>query len=419
MSDKIRREKIAFVVIRYGKEVNGGAEVHCRLLAERLADHYDVDVLTTNMRDLYNLNDSFDVGIESIGGVTVRRFKVDPVCGLDEATMWKRVKRGTKVRRTLHRVSLLSAFANCKWLTTLGMEDEHAFLRAQNSYSSDLLNFIDKSRDDYKAFIFLTYLYPLSKYGIQLVSDKAIFIPTAHDESALFMATNYNTFCNPTKFIAFNTAAEQRLCASVFGANMAPNGVVGTGVEVVEPSSFDQVKSRYNLPEEYLLYVGRVDGGKINRLIPNFLKYKTLYPTDPIKLVLTGGVTKTTPVVDHPDVIYTGFVSDEDKTAIIDGAKVVVNPSRYESLSLILLEALSRRKAMIVNAECNVMNEHVKVSGGGVVAYKSDSDFIIKLHTILNDSELRRRLGEVGERYVTANYSWDVVIEKFRNIIDK
>lgn len=41
---------------------------------------------------------------------------------------------------------------------------------------------------------------------------------------------------------------------------------------------------------------------------------------------------------DAAEVIYTGFVSDEEKIAIIQHAFLVVNPSQYESLSLILLE---------------------------------------------------------------------------------
>ncbi len=40
-------KKIAFVCQRYGLEVNGGAELLCRQLAERLNRYYDVEVITT------------------------------------------------------------------------------------------------------------------------------------------------------------------------------------------------------------------------------------------------------------------------------------------------------------------------------------------------------------------------------------
>ena len=45
------KEKIAFIVVRYGKDINGGAEYHCRMLAERLVNDYDVEVLTTCVKN--------------------------------------------------------------------------------------------------------------------------------------------------------------------------------------------------------------------------------------------------------------------------------------------------------------------------------------------------------------------------------
>ena len=39
----MKKEKVAFVVVRYGKNINGGAEYHCQMLAERLVSDYDVE----------------------------------------------------------------------------------------------------------------------------------------------------------------------------------------------------------------------------------------------------------------------------------------------------------------------------------------------------------------------------------------
>ncbi len=43
--------KLAIVVQRYGRAINGGAELHARYLAEHLARHAEVEVLTTCASD--------------------------------------------------------------------------------------------------------------------------------------------------------------------------------------------------------------------------------------------------------------------------------------------------------------------------------------------------------------------------------
>ena len=94
------KKKVAFVIIRYGAEVNGGAEAHCRMLAERLVPYYDVEVLTTTVRVFGSPAEDYPEGVSTDHGVTVRRFRPEPVEG-------DRHKRIEKRCRTARRLSLI------------------------------------------------------------------------------------------------------------------------------------------------------------------------------------------------------------------------------------------------------------------------------------------------------------------------
>jgi hypothetical protein len=68
--------KIAVVVQRYGADINGGAELHARYIAERLARHATVEVFTTCAKDYITWKNELAAGEEKVHGVTVRRFPV-------------------------------------------------------------------------------------------------------------------------------------------------------------------------------------------------------------------------------------------------------------------------------------------------------------------------------------------------------
>src|SRR5690349_18222943 len=74
--DSQSRPSLAIVVQRYGKELGGGSELHCQMLAERLKRYYDIEILTTCAQDHRTWKNEYQPGQTTVNGIAVRRFPV-------------------------------------------------------------------------------------------------------------------------------------------------------------------------------------------------------------------------------------------------------------------------------------------------------------------------------------------------------
>src|SRR4051794_33119241 len=70
--------KVAIVIQRYGQEIIGGAESHCRHVAEHLVKHenWDVTIYTTEALDYVTWKNVLHRPEETIQGVKVKRYRV-------------------------------------------------------------------------------------------------------------------------------------------------------------------------------------------------------------------------------------------------------------------------------------------------------------------------------------------------------
>jgi len=411
-------EKICFVITMYGSKICGGAEYHCKMVAERLIPYFDVDVLTTKITDYTTLEVGYTEDQENINGVRVLRFGCQSV--IDEESKDKlcnRTKWYRKIRRNLFRLGLLKTVADIFPVWNFGVDREHAMLRAEGFYSPDILAYIKENHGDYKAIIFMSCYSPNTIFGFRIVQGKSILIPVAHEERSFFHSIQTHVFTG-VRHIAFNTEEECKLAQQTFGRHMSPSSIVAVGVEAdaeVSVLSDSEMRERFGIRSTYIHYFGRIVGNKLCKLIPWFIDYKRKYPGD-LKLVLTGKLFEEK--VDHPDIIYTGFVSHEEKIWLIKNARLVVNPSKHESLSLLQLEAMKLGKTVLVNGLSKVMKGHCIRSGFAADYYISKRDFQQKLHRYVYDDKLLESNSIKAKNYVDTFYNWDTIIDKFKKLID-
>lgn len=389
----MNKRKICFVIHRYGLDVNGGAELHCRQLAEQLVNKYDVTVLTTKAIDYMTWGNYYASDDEIINSVKVKRFPVEKERNIDE----------------FNKINLLFGEGKIK-----SEEKEQEWIEKQGPFCPKLVEYIKKNCDTYDVFIFFTYLYYNTVYGLPEVHDKSILIPTAHDEPYLNIQQFKKVFKLP-KAIFYNTSEEKDLIESKFSNSEIKNDLGGVGVTVPEKIDAIRFKSKYHIDDEYMIYVGRIEAGKkCDELFRYFDLYKKRNDKN-IKLVLMGKSSIDIP--ERDDVLNLGFVSDEDKFDGIAGSKFLILPSKYESLSMVVLEAFSLSIPVLVNGECEVLKGHCLKSNGGLF-YKGYYEFEACVNYLLSHSKQCEIMGINGKKYVNNNYQWNIIIDKLAKLID-
>jgi glycosyltransferase involved in cell wall biosynthesis len=384
--------KIAFVVQRYGLEVNGGAEFHCRLVAEHLSKYFEVEVLTTCAVDFKTWKDVYSPGTETLNGVLVRRFPVDY-----ERDLQKFNKFSERIFGDIHTY-----------------EDEIKWMKLQGPYSTKLLNYIRDHKDNYEYFIFFTYLYCTTFFGLPLVKEKAFLVPTAHDEPPIYLSIFDSLFKQPRRLI-YNTEEERKFVTSRFQNSDIPHNVIGVGIDIPEKIDDDLFIRKYKL-DNFVIFVGRVDESKgCEELFDFFIRYKKEKRTS-VKLVLLGKEMMEIPKKD--DIIPLGFVSEQDKFNGIKAAKLLIMPSKYESLSMVLLESWLCNTPVLVNGKCDVLKGQCIRSNAGLY-YETYDEFEVCMDLLLEREGMRNAMGRNGMKFVLQNYSWENIEKMYISILQK
>ncbi len=386
-----KKDKILLVVQRYGLEVNGGAELHCRWIAEHLNREFDVEVLTTRAVDYISWKNHYKKGAELINGVKVFRYSVDRERNTDR---FGRVQ--IKVFNEEH-----------------SEKDELRWVEENGPVSASLLKAIKEKGREARAIFFWCYRYWHTFHGIKIYPEKSIVVPTAERDSLLDVATFKKLLAEPAGFV-FLTEEERELVYKSAETDKVPSIVSACGIETMKRK--ESFKKKYKINSPFILYVGRIDRNKgCRQLFEYFRLFKARNNSD-LKLVLMG--KKALDIPEDEDIIYTGFVSEETKAAALHEAELLVMPSYFESLSIILLEAWAYGIPTLANGLCDVLKGQTVRSNAGLY-YESYMEFEEGLQKILADRSLAENLGKNGNSFIKKYYSWDKIINDYSKFINQ
>lgn len=419
--------KIAFVIQRYGTEILGGSEYHCRLIAERLAQRHDVEVLTTCARDYITWANEYPEGSDRVRGVVVRRF----------------------ANAHTRDIAAFNRYSDWIFHNDHTREDELEWLRQQGPWCPALLEHLRRHHRDYDALIFFTYLYAPTVLGLQVAPERSILVPTAHDEPAIHLSIYREVFSAPAA-IAFNTPVERQFLKGEFDIRAAVEETVGCGVELPQAAhrprrgeedgadaatpgdeTTDQpadqgprprsplsargaaFRRRHRLHGPFVLYGGRIEKGKgCEELVEYFSQYHR--DGGDASLILMG--VKLMPLPEEPFIRFAGLLSERERLQALEAATVVVVPSPFESLSLLALEAFAVGTPILANARSEVLVDHCRRSHAGLY-YEDRDEFGECLRLLLADERLRTAMGRNGRAYIRDHYRWDIIMNKYERMI--
>jgi glycosyltransferase involved in cell wall biosynthesis len=378
--------KLAFVVQRYGEDIGGGSELHCRWLAEELAGRHQVEVFTTRARDYVSWADSYPAGSQRIGPVLVHRY-------------------GVARERRMRRFASLS---NLVFREQHSREEERAWVEENGPCSPALLAALLAARERFDAFVFYCFRYYQTALGLPPLRERALLVPTAEDDPALRLGLLQDVLRSP-RALAYLTPEEQQLVESASGNAGLPSAVIGSGIRVAPDAG-----ARLAAARPFVLYLGRVDKNKgCVALFAHWQRLCAELALD-VDLLLAGPLNLEVP--DHPRIRHLGFLGETEKSAALRQCLFLVMPSPYESLSMVVLEAWARGVPVLVNGRCRPLQGQCRRSGGGLW-YDGHASFVEAARLLLERPELRQALGRQGADYVRREYAWEVVVSRFEGLL--
>jgi glycosyltransferase involved in cell wall biosynthesis len=269
-------------------------------------------------------------------------------------------------------------------------------------------------------------------------------LPTTHRDTGIITTINDVAYLTYPEFFVRNNIKLSRIClkrqvecsdriitisnytkselVAKVGADPAKITTIYPGIEVqvrnILPEEIEKTKSVYGIKGKYILFIGTLEPRKnLKRLIAAFslLKNKTM------SLVIIGkkgwhyddifAEVQARKLEDS--VIFLGYLSAQEKTAVLKGAELFVYPSLYEGFGMPIAEAMSWGIPVIAGNNSSMPEV---VGDAGLLVNPIDIDDIARgIKDLLSDSDRR---AEYSRKALSRShyFSWDDAAKKIWQI---
>ena len=402
-------KKLAIIVQRAGEDIVGGSEGYALAMAKILSERFIVDIITTTAKDHVTWKNEYSIDdVELSASLRIVRHFVD----YEREQIWFEMNRLLMHSIPLDEFPFLpyekrKTFTDRIKKFPLGFGEE--WLKREGPFSTGLYGYLLEHQQEYDYVLFMTYLYPTTYFGIDLVKDtrKVYLIPTYHDETPAYLPN----FLKYKKYHhLFLTNAEKVIAEQHLYGDAVTNNIIGFGIsDMFSKLSFKTINSK----EKYILYAGRIEAAKgVHQLFKMFEQYSA--KNKDLKLYLIGdGMLKD---YQRKNIIYKGFVSEEEKLRYMKDAIAFIHPSAFESLGIVLLESFMMGTPALVNRRSDVLQEHIRNSNAGF-SYDNYEEFRDALNRMINDKILYDELQKNAREYFCKHYSIDAYKDRLLKIL--
>ena len=389
--------RILYVCQRYGQQIVGGSEAACRAFAEQLVGRgHEVSVLTSTAHQYTTWRNEYPAGESIVNDVTVHRLPV-------------RAERTPEIFGPMHSWMVYGpkptpTFQQRRWADLTGPQLD------------GIEGWIQTNAPRFDVVIFMTYMYTTTTRGLTAAAGRVptILQPTAHDEPSIWIPLFETLLRMPDAFLFFT--AEERAIVERRLRRETTGSVLGIGIDAHQVADPQPFRSAHGVGvSPYLLYVGRVDSGKGTVEAANFFaEYKRRNGGD-LKLVVAGELIGAMP--QHPDIVYTGFLDEGMKRSAMAGSIALLQPSYFESFSIVLCESWMQGRPALVQGRCAVLAGQVRRANGGL-PYAGYAAFEASVDYLRGNPDVADAMGESGRDFVKQRYGWSEVLDGVESLID-